>query len=346
MSARDIDLSDCDRGSTSCGLVVILGLTGKMSEANGILSAEMVYQAGVLTAVRAAAKPANANCAQSVDPTLGVRRFALRNLLSSGRCGIHHCEPHRLRFHVAILITGGQDDHTVDFAPLFLRQGDLLLLRSGQVHSFGKKSTVEGEILTFTDEFVSILPHGAGLLPAIQSIIDSGPRLSLAHESAAAVRRWYDDFSSDLSVRGGANADIRISLAFALLIFRLAGLQEFLPSTAESTQMPRIVRDFESLLASHFLSQRESSWYARQLHMSSRTLDRQLLKARKQTAKELVRARVLLEAKRLLTDSDLQVKDVAYALRFEEVANFSRFFRQNAGITPKEFKLSRPGWTQ
>ncbi len=293
-----------------------------------------------------ATKPVPANCARSTDPALGVRRLGVRELLRSGRCGISHCEPHRLRFHVAILITAGQDNHMVDFSPLLLRPGDLLLLRAGQVHSFDKQSKVEGEILTFTEEFVGTLPQVTGLLTSIEILVDSGPRLSLAQESAAAVRRWFDDFSSELCARGGANADLRVCLAFALLVLRLAGLREFQPATVGPVQMPRIVRDFESLLGNHFLSERESSWYARHLHVSSRTLDRQLLKARKQTAKELIRARVLLEAKRLLTDSDLQIKDVAYLLHFEEVANFSRFFRQNAGITPKEFKSSRPGWTQ
>ncbi len=288
---------------------------------------------------------ADANCAKGADPLLSVKRFPLRSLLSSGGCGIDHSEPHRLRFNVAILITGGKDDHMVDFAPLELKPRDFLLLRAGQVHAFGKERSVEGEILAFTSEFVGMLSHIPQLADMVECLLETGSRVTLANDSACMVHRWYDDFSGELSRRGAPLAESRILLAFALLIHRLAGLDEFAPSLMENpTPRPKLTRDFEALLGRHFLIQREPAWYAGQLHVSTRTLDRRLVKAFNQTCKELIRARLLLEAKRLLVDPDLQIKDVAYALHFEEVANFSRFFHQNAGLTPSEFRSRRPGW--
>ena len=102
-------------------------------------------------------KPADVNCAKKAAPSLGVKRFRLSQLFAGNGCGIDHSVPHRLHFHVAILITEGKWEHSVDFSPLLLKAGDLLLLRAGQVHAFGKDRAIEGEILAFTPEFLATL---------------------------------------------------------------------------------------------------------------------------------------------------------------------------------------------
>jgi AraC-like DNA-binding protein len=47
---------------------------------------------------------------------------------------------------------------------------------------------------------------------------------------------------------------------------------------------------------------------------------------------------VLLEAKRLLAHSTASVAAVAHQLGFSEATNFVKFFRRNAGVTPKAFR--------
>ncbi|SFO88204.1 AraC-type DNA-binding protein [Chitinophaga sp. YR627] len=47
---------------------------------------------------------------------------------------------------------------------------------------------------------------------------------------------------------------------------------------------------------------------------------------------------ILLEAKRLLYYTPLDVKEIAFDLGYEDHAYFSRFFRKNTGMTPTEFR--------
>jgi AraC-like DNA-binding protein len=86
------------------------------------------------------------------------------------------------------------------------------------------------------------------------------------------------------------------------------------------------------------------SWYAVTLNVSPRTLDRHLVKALKNNCRELIAKRLVLEAKRLMADPDSQLQSVAHALRFEDVAGFSRFFHNNAGLSPRDFKTQIPNW--
>lgn len=52
----------------------------------------------------------------------------------------------------------------------------------------------------------------------------------------------------------------------------------------------------------------------------------------------LIDARILLEAKRLLVFTTRSVADIGSELGFDDPSNFSSFFRQSAGTTPKAFR--------
>ena len=51
-----------------------------------------------------------------------------------------------------------------------------------------------------------------------------------------------------------------------------------------------------------------------------------------------IRQRIILEVKRMVTFAGAPTKEVAYALGFSDMAHFSRFFKQNAGLNFSDFK--------
>ncbi|MEM8736341.1 MAG: AraC family transcriptional regulator, partial [Planctomycetota bacterium] len=55
-------------------------------------------------------------------------------------------------------------------------------------------------------------------------------------------------------------------------------------------------------------------------------------------AKVLLSRRVVLEAKRLLAQSQESVNAVAERLGFGETTNFVRYFRGESGLTPQAFR--------
>ena len=58
------------------------------------------------------------------------------------------------------------------------------------------------------------------------------------------------------------------------------------------------------------------------------------------SAGDLIRERVVLEAKRLLINSDLLVSQIADLLNFDDNAYFSRYFRKYTGHTPESFRVN------
>jgi AraC family transcriptional activator of pobA len=55
-------------------------------------------------------------------------------------------------------------------------------------------------------------------------------------------------------------------------------------------------------------------------------------------AGEVIRERVLLEAKRLLVSSAIGIAEIAWELQFKDNSYFTKFFKKYTGTTPEEFR--------
>ena len=74
-----------------------------------------------------------------------------------------------------------------------------------------------------------------------------------------------------------------------------------------------------------------------------KTLSRVCLAATGHPVKQVIDARVVLEAKRLLAHTDEPVARISRQLGFSEVTNFGKFFARRAGATPAAFRRMTQG---
>ncbi len=80
------------------------------------------------------------------------------------------------------------------------------------------------------------------------------------------------------------------------------------------------------------------NYMASQLHLSSKYLSDLLKQETGKTALELIHLYVVSEAKNLLTAGEQSIAEIAYQLGFENPPYFSRLFKKEVGMSPKEFK--------
>jgi AraC-like DNA-binding protein len=55
-------------------------------------------------------------------------------------------------------------------------------------------------------------------------------------------------------------------------------------------------------------------------------------------AGEVIRNRVILEAKRMLVNRDMTVQEIADHLNFADNSYFTKFFKKQVSMTPEEFR--------
>jgi AraC-like DNA-binding protein len=194
----------------------------------------------------------------------------------------------------------------------------------------------------FTSDFLSRCGLSVtSLADPSRIVLRTGDQLHLDDGSFKQVREALAILANYTSTETAKSfSDEAVAAAFSLLIFTIAGLPEMAAAVAARTPRDELVASFLDLLEAHFRQRHQASAYALALHVSLRTLDRRVVAAQGQTARQTVSARLVLEAKRLLTQRDAPIKNIAYELGFSEPQNFTRFFRSQCGMSPEGFRTS------
>lgn len=99
-----------------------------------------------------------------------------------------------------------------------------------------------------------------------------------------------------------------------------------------------IVRDFNFLVATNFKTKHTVADYAAMMNKSAKTISNIFSKIGAKTPLQYIHDRKLLEARRLLQYSDLQVQEIGYEIGYNDIQTFSRFFKNHLGISPSKFK--------
>lgn len=104
-----------------------------------------------------------------------------------------------------------------------------------------------------------------------------------------------------------------------------------------------LVLSFWNLLELHYTTNPQVSYFCQNLNVSEKRLQTATRKLLDRSPKELIKDRLLLEAKRLLTYSSDSIKEIAFRLGFDEATNFTKFFKKNTGEVPLNFRSGQNG---
>ncbi|WBO61794.1 helix-turn-helix domain-containing protein [Streptomyces camelliae] len=242
---------------------------------------------------------------------------------------------HRVDFHTVTLITEGRGEHAVDFVSHPCRPGTLLWIRPGQVQRFGRPGAMNGPHLLFTPSFPAHLGGTDRLMRAwyggpVCGQLGTGP-------DQAAVSTLLDQLRAEFSRPHDAVSREILQLLLAALLLHIDRLQPD-GETGDQGAGGEIYARFRAELERSYTTTRRAEDYARLLGYTVKTLTRACLAATGRPVKQVIDARVALEAQRLLAHTDTPVAVIARRLGFTEPTNFGKFFIRHAGTPPGDFR--------
>ncbi|GAB2595300.1 helix-turn-helix domain-containing protein [Spirosoma areae] len=136
-----------------------------------------------------------------------------------------------------------------------------------------------------------------------------------------------------------AHPSISAGLMFALLEHINGLYTDVLHADRASASWNHLlVQQFTQLVHTHFQQQKEVSFYARQLNVSAKHLSEVLKQETGQSAKQSIDEFVLFEAKGLLKQTAMSIKEVVYWLGYDDPSYFTRLFRRKTGLTPVAYR--------
>ncbi|SCL69079.1 helix-turn-helix domain-containing protein [Micromonospora peucetia] len=248
--------------------------------------------------------------------------------------------PHRHTFYELVYVTHGRAAHVIDLETHHVRPPHLFVVTPGQVHHWRDQHDLRGHVLLCDAEFLLTFPADRDALHR------SGHRSWRPRDTAQARRiatllRW----TTTEYRRGGPGRESTLRAYLHLLLTEVLRSRPTLPAPGPAPdagtchhRAAETARRFEELLAEPDLVGEPPRAYARRMGVSVRHLNDAVPLATGTTPARLIRRARVLEAKRLLTGTDLTVATIADRLGFADPAYFCRFFRREAGDSPGAFR--------
>ncbi len=244
---------------------------------------------------------------------------------------------HRDLHQLLIIFSGGGDMQAETDSKPFLAPA-LLVAPAGVVHGFLFMPETEGYVVTLADTLLRDLSREEA---AFKRLFQAPACVSLAsdpahtQELADTVPRLRRELVWKAPASGAAAAArLMTVLVSAVRVLHDPG---DLASAATSARAALVAR-FREKVESHLRTGLSIAQYAKALSVTPARLRAACLEVTGKPPARVLEDRLLLEAKRTLTYTNMTVAETAYYLGFVDPAYFSRFFSKHAGESPAMFR--------
>jgi len=248
-------------------------------------------------------------------------------------------EPHRHSFYLLVYITKGSGRQYLDFENYPVHSGEIYFMIPGQVHHWSISEKVQGYVVNFADKFFDILVNAPQYL-------EQYPFFSGHHEEQViqlpkkVQPQIVDLFEKILDEQQGMKAHALDMIRIYLMqLFVLVSRNQPAGRLGRAPQHNVVIcSNFRKLVEENFLQKKLPMEYAEMLYVTPNYLNSLCKDVLGKPAGQIIRERIILEAKRLLVNADQTISEIAYQLNFQDNSYFSKFFKKYAGTTPEEFR--------
>ena len=247
--------------------------------------------------------------------------------------------PHKHSFYHLLYFTKGGGKQDIDFVSFPIKAGQIYFMIPGQVHNWKFVGETDGYVVDFMDEFFYSVLINTELLQKFSFF--NGRCEDQVVQLPEAVQKeivaLFEKMINETKTRGN----------LAVIMIRTLLLQIFIIvsrniSTNKIDRSPNpasiILRNFQRLVDENYIEKKLPKDYAALLHITPNYLNVICKEVLGKSAGEIIRARTILEAKRLLANGGTGISEIAYGLNFRDNSYFTKFFKKYTGKTPEEFR--------
>ncbi len=255
--------------------------------------------------------------------------------------GIDHnpSQPHRITFFALLIVTEGKGSHMVDFKKYAIKQGTVLKIAKGQVHAFEQNISYKAFLIPFTEDF--ILKYFSKTSIAFISHLYNYHVSEPLVENSSLNRYFIEQLVKELK---NDNTYAKTNIVAKILELYLLQLERHSHKTIYSKRnanlYPLFIK-FKNLVEEKYSMSRNVNDYAQMMSISAKHLNMVVKTFTLNTAKYFIDQYVVLEIKRAIISTNNSLKEIAFEMGFDEVTNFTKFFKRHTSITPKAFKTNQ-----
>jgi len=243
---------------------------------------------------------------------------------------------HRDDHYIFFVMRKGTASLMIDFHELCLKENALYYILPGQVHHRIRAiDAADGwfiavDTLLIPPDYRDVFENQLLLQ---QPFMLTDTQLAQCHSLLCLVDERHNG-----DEQGPFNLSVVHSLLKSFLGIAAGGFSNLRTTNYSLSRPAQLSQEFKKLLVQNMHTLKSPSAYAAKLNVSESYLNEVLKKITGFSVSHWIQQEVVLEARRLLYYSQLNVKEITHKLGYDDPAYFSRIFKNATGITPLAFR--------
>jgi len=249
--------------------------------------------------------------------------------------------PHRHDFFEVLYLLKGSGYHVIDGNKYEIKPPCVFFMSPGQAHKLELSHDIEGFIFIFTSDFYLLNRSNQNSLiefPFFYTIHQDNPPLLLENESDIRfLENLFRQSIAEISRPGDYFQEMLRSI-LDLILTTCAARYRVNENMLNKGKGQILVKRFFHLVEENHQKNLSLSDYSGMIGVTANHLTQTVKQLTGKTSSQIIKAKQLLEIKRLLVHTNLSVSEIANQLNFEDQSYFTKFFKRETGLTPIQYR--------
>jgi len=249
--------------------------------------------------------------------------------------------PHRHDFFEVLYLLKGSGYHVIDGNKYEIKPPCVFFMSPGQAHKLELSNDIEGFIFIFTSDFYLLNRSNQNSLiefPFFYTIHQDNPPLLLENESDIRfLENLFRQSIAEISRPSDYFLEMLRSI-LDLILTTCAARYQVNENMLNKGKGQILVKRFFHLVEENHQKNLSMSDYSGMIGVTPNHLTQTVKLLTGKTSSQIIKAKQLLEIKRLLVHTNLSVSEIANQLNFEDQSYFTKFFKRETGITPIQYR--------
>jgi len=249
--------------------------------------------------------------------------------------------PHRHDSFEVLSLHHGTGFHIIDGNKYEIKPPCIFFMSPGQAHKLELSNDIEGYIFLFNADFYLLNRRNQNSLiefPFFYTIHQDNPPLLLTSaDDVLFLETLFRQSIAEADLSGEYKPEMLRSLLDLILTTCAARYHEN-EHLSQRGKGQILVKQFFQLLEENYAQNLPINQYAEMLGVTPNHLTQTVKLLTGKTSSQMIKAKQLLEIKRLLVHTNLNVSEIANQLNFDDQSYFTKFFKRETGFTPLQFR--------
>lgn len=252
-------------------------------------------------------------------------------------------EPRRMKCILLGICLHGKAQYSVDTEEYLVTPGDVIIINEGTVtDNYMLSPDCKGMGILISIDFFRETIKGMHELSQLFLFSRTHPVFNLTQDEISLIKAYFKAIKFKVDDKNHHfRSDVVRSLMMSMIYDISNGIYRIQQANdRRQTRAEVIFTSFIKLVETNFRHERRVGWYGEQLCITPKYLSETVKQVSKRTPNEWIDNYVILEARVMLRNTNMSIKEIAQELHFPNQSFLGKFFKEHVGMSPSEYRKS------